>query len=1020
MIDLDAFCTALVARPYCAYTPTLVSSIKACARGDRKAWAAIKPTPTGTYWLDTPCETLLADHDDEVTRRLLAVFVRLEVDSAVIAWMDKRGTYENHRFFSALVAEWETMGLPRADILAAAKRGWCHNLLSEQRKPTTIGAWVLSLPEGDLRQLETSSELALLFALHVPEHATPVIRWIFQERQSAKDKEEEWCARLAVELLAHDPTRWLDEALALLSRLKDPLARLCLLEALIIRRPDLTPATETAAVAAAAQTDNNWSVAAGSQGNVYASAWIARHCGERAGELLATAWGKPCPPIAVFDGRRAEAVSAAIATGNVTLSAALQVSAADTPRTAATAIGGLATLDAPPAALAAAVRALEQRCTVWLDDPTADNLSEHLATWRTVTPSETKGARRRYLSAAFAQAIERVGAAGALLETDALRWMGHEDSPVRRAAARMLAATPAGLPARLQPAITSRAADTRLAAVSCLIQASTAECLAALETILDAERSDDVRDAIMTVLTPLWTRNGRVIGDDELARWIKRAEKPLAKAVAAWLDDSVLPALKRHNGKKLTAPEVRWLCWRQARQGDIVADPEAAYLLTQIDRTSSGDFAQALFAGFLTSKQDAKDRWVLTLAGLLGDDRLVTPLRRQIDTWVQKSRGKLAEYAVQSLALLGSNPALQAVDEVTNAYRTKNRNVGSAANEAFTAAASRRGLTSEELGDAVVPWLGFTPGTARTVAGKKGPITVIVGVDGKLAYRDGNKSTSTLPSGVDKAVKDEMKFLAAQLRDSLKAQSLRHARMLVQQRRWPSAAWWALYGQHPVLRAYAVRLVWGIYDQQTLTRAFRVLEDGSLSDAHDEAVTLPPDARIGLVHPLELPEAQRSAWRNHLTDHEIDQPVPQLDRPVVRVKDSDRTNRRITQVKGTSLNGMTFKGRAERLGWRRGSVVDAGGISSYVKSYPATGIDVIAGVEGMFIGMGMEDSMTLGDGWFVRQGSVALGSYVYDEPSNDADPRVVSFGEVPEIVYSETMADLGLIAGKTADADDEE
>ncbi len=48
---------------------------------------------------------------------------------------------------------------------------------------------------------------------------------------------------------------------------------------------------------------------------------------------------------------------------------------------------------------------------------------------------------------------------------------------------------------------------------------------------------------------------------------------------------------------------------------------------------------------------------------------------------------------------------------------------------------------------------------------------------------------------------------------------------------------------------------------------------------------------------------------------------------------------------------------------------------------------------------------------FVKSGSVSTGSYVYDEPSDEKDPRLLSFGEVPPIVFSESVGDLGRIAG---------
>jgi hypothetical protein len=140
----------------------------------------------------------------------------------------------------------------------------------------------------------------------------------------------------------------------------------------------------------------------------------------------------------------------------------------------------------------------------------------------------------------------------------------------------------------------------------------------------------------------------------------------------------------------------------------------------------------------------------------------------------------------------------------------------------------------------------------------------------------------------------------------------------------------------------------------------------------------------------------------------------------VRLAADKKNLKTLKDFTGTSLNGMTFKGRAERLGWNRGSVQDAGSIPCYYKSFPAAGADAFIGVDGMYIGIDMYSDVKLQDALFVRSGSVKIGSYTYDEPANDKDQRVLSFGDVPAIVYSEVLGDLQKISGQKAGGEDEE
>jgi len=107
------------------------------------------------------------------------------------------------------------------------------------------------------------------------------------------------------------------------------------------------------------------------------------------------------------------------------------------------------------------------------------------------------------------------------------------------------------------------------------------------------------------------------------------------------------------------------------------------------------------------------------------------------------------------------------------------------------------------------------------------------------------------------------------------------------------------------------------------------------------------------------------------------------------------------------------KSRWRRLGWSRGSVVDAGGISYYYKQFPAAGVDVFIALDGMYVGIDMYSDITLGKVMFVKHRSVEIGSYTYDEPSGEKDERLAPFGSVPAIAFSEALGDLAKISGKS-------
>ena len=145
-----------------------------------------------------------------------------------------------------------------------------------------------------------------------------------------------------------------------------------------------------------------------------------------------------------------------------------------------------------------------------------------------------------------------------------------------------------------------------------------------------------------------------------------------------------------------------------------------------------------------------------------------------------------------------------------------------------------------------------------------------------------------------------------------------------------------------------------------------------------------------------------------------------MDRPIAIVTDEDRLRRQYKGVCGVTLNNMTFKGRAERLGWIRGSVRDAGSIWAYHRRLLQAGVEFLLCLDEMYVGMDIYSDIKLQEGYFVKAGSVKIGRYVYDDPADESDPRVIPFGEVPPIAFSEIMGDLQKIVGKRKIESEEE
>ena len=95
---------------------------------------------------------------------------------------------------------------------------------------------------------------------------------------------------------------------------------------------------------------------------------------------------------------------------------------------------------------------------------------------------------------------------------------------------------------------------------------------------------------------------------------------------------------------------------------------------------------------------------------------------------------------------------------------------------------------------------------------------------------------------------------------------------------------WKKMKEHPAGRAMSRNLLWGYYRDGELQTVFALREDGSVLDEKRE--TVPPESisdetgKIGLVHPEELAETERSRWKKYAGKEKWKQPFPQLKMPV--------------------------------------------------------------------------------------------------------------------------------------------
>ncbi|WP_051797018.1 DUF4132 domain-containing protein [Catenuloplanes japonicus] len=407
------------------------------------------------------------------------------------------------------------------------------------------------------------------------------------------------------------------------------------------------------------------------------------------------------------------------------------------------------------------------------------------------------------------------------------------------------------------------------------------------------------------------------------------------------------------------------------------------------DRTDLARYVWDVFFRWYFLGGTAKESWTLDALGLAGDDDTIRRLTPTILAWPGESGHARAVAGLGVLAAIGTEEALMALNRI--AQRAGFKGLKNAARQKMDEVAAGLGLTGAQLADRLLPDLGLDEG-GRTVI-DYGPRTFTVVFDETLTPHVTDATGRRLKALPKPGAKDdadrapaEQKRFAELKKEARRVGTDLVARLerdMVSGRRLTGAEFVAHYATHPLARHAARRLVWGVYDEaDTLTSVLRVAEDGTLADDHDDPVTLPADARVGVAHPIHL-AAHETPIGEVFADYEILQPFAQLHREVYRLTPEEAAGTLLPRLTGRTAPYGRVLG-LEKRGWLRDNPQDAGIIGSFGYALP-------------------------GGGTVEVELSPGMSFYERDEDQDFQRVRLTgrgTLGEVDEVIMSEIIRDL--------------
>ncbi len=538
-----------------------------------------------------------------------------------------------------------------------------------------------------------------------------------------------------------------------------------------------------------------------------------------------------------------------------------------------------------------------------------------------------------------------------------------------------------------------------------------------LNAALEVEKSDKIRTYIGVLLDSAPSNTG--VSQLDIDKQVSKLAKSAKNSKLSFLFNDTLRTVHKLDGSEaIEEPIALVMCYAgmtvPARSS--LADSIAANL----NQKDLEEFSADIFARWYDNGAQTKFKPALYFCAIHGGLKMIDELMRNIKEWSESMRGAIAAETVWALSLNGSNEALMNVDNMSRKF--KHKRVRAAAAEALAAAADTLGITTEELADRIVPDLGFDRNLCRVFDYGKRQFNVYLKPSLEMEVFSGDKQIKTLPKpgttddkDTAEAAYNEFKEVKKQLKNVVAAQRARLEYVLMCDRKWTSENWEKLFVGNAVMHCFAVGLIWGIYENGALKDTFRYMDDGSFTTADGDEFTLPNDAQIGLVHPLELTEEQISVWKEQLSDYELTQPFDQLGRMVFRPEDKELPCNCLTRFEDTTVNSVAMINQMTKNGWYKGDAEDAGAFYYFYRedvkcrSLNADGTTTYEGWGSLLVHSGTStviydyegEEVTLKEVVFFKAGHIP-GYCNHDDEGwmkiSDVDPRY--FSETMLLLYS--------------------
>ncbi|WP_297203568.1 DUF4132 domain-containing protein [uncultured Brachyspira sp.] len=327
----------------------------------------------------------------------------------------------------------------------------------------------------------------------------------------------------------------------------------------------------------------------------------------------------------------------------------------------------------------------------------------------------------------------------------------------------------------------------------------------------------------------------------------------------------------------------------------------------------------------------------------------------QLDKLYQKakeigsSRSKLSCFMLEAIALSGTKKGFGLVYEASRKF--KQSSVRNRCSEILFNITKRLGISKEAFADKVIPDFNFNKDGVRIVESSGTKFKITLKSDFTISIFDEikNKEFKTFPKDFPEEAKKELSKIKSEINKVLKTQTERMQLVFMDARKWTVTEWKEVFFENPFMKAFAIKLIWGIYDKNNnLLNTFRYMEDGSFNNIDDEEIIIDDNSLITLISPVEIKKELILKWKNQLADYDIVQPFNQL---------SEYTKEELISKIPETVTVGNIKNTAQKLGMEKEE--DGGLIEGYYIHDSYNNALVYISVSNMYYGSGNNDETNI-------------------------------------------------------------